>query len=270
MVGATLHYVLECDVARLTRGGGGQGCRLPPRPSPSGGERRYLRPQIPFSRTRTLVDFCAGSFEVYCGICCSTTQKLRSQTAVPPACDPGVFSATFASAGPPAHRRSSGRRHSCRKRSSDRRCIRGCRSEPRLPVAARPRTSRTTAAFQGSCGRANPSLGPPESAAGPVVGCFAGRIDASGVVSVALSSTLRHPRGPLRISEAFGGADVPRAPLIFDLCHDDLRRLTHLRLLQSVLFGAQLRHSAAILALWAAEARVKQPAVTFGPAGRCG
>ena len=29
-------------------------CRWPHRPSPSGGERRYLRPQIPFSRTRTL------------------------------------------------------------------------------------------------------------------------------------------------------------------------------------------------------------------------
>jgi hypothetical protein len=47
-----------------------------------------------------------------------------------------------------------------------------------------------------------PALGPP-SAAGSFVSLFAGRIDAGGVVFVALSAALRHPRRPLRISEAF-------------------------------------------------------------------
>lgn len=51
--------------------------------------------------------------------------------------------------------------------------------------------------------RANPSLGPPETAAGALVGYFAGCIDAIGVIFVALSAALRHPGRPLWISEAF-------------------------------------------------------------------
>jgi hypothetical protein len=47
------------------------------------------------------------------------------------------------------------------------------------------------------------ALGPPEPAASALVRFFAGGIDASGVVFVALSAALRHPRRPLRISEAF-------------------------------------------------------------------
>jgi hypothetical protein len=51
--------------------------------------------------------------------------------------------------------------------------------------------------------RATYTLRSPESAASTLVGFFAGRIDASGVVFVALSAPLRHLRRPLRISEPF-------------------------------------------------------------------
>lgn len=111
-----------------------------------------------------LCDFCAGSWEVYCSVCCSTTRKLRSQTDVPftaalrpptpPASD---SSATFVSAVPPAHRRSSGRCHSCRRRSWDRRYIRGYRSGPRRRAGARLHTSRTRSSFQAAWSR-DPSL----------------------------------------------------------------------------------------------------------------
>ena len=98
--------------------------------------------------------------------------------------------------------------------------------------------------------RATRALGSPESAVGPLVGLFPGRIDASGVVLVAFSAALRHPRRPLWISEPLRRADVARALLILDLRQDHLRRLTDLRSLSSFFNGAQLRHSAAILACW--------------------
>jgi hypothetical protein len=51
--------------------------------------------------------------------------------------------------------------------------------------------------------RATYTLRSPESAASTLVGFFAGRIDASGVVLIAFATPLRHLRRPLRISESF-------------------------------------------------------------------
>src|SRR5256884_1757673 len=135
---------------------------------------------------------------------------------------------TYVSAAPPARRRSSGTRRSSRLRSWDRRCIRSCRCGPHRQLAERLRTSRRNSSSQAACARATRALRSPETAAGALVGLFAGRIDASGIVLVALAAALRHLRRSLRVAEALRGSDVSRTPLI-DRRQDYLSRFAYVR-----------------------------------------
>jgi hypothetical protein len=77
----------------------------------------------------------------------------------------------------------------------------------KLQIRASPAAGKSAPHFSQegliSSGMRTRALPSPKAAASTLVGFFARRIDASGVVFVALSATLRHPRRPLRISEPF-------------------------------------------------------------------
>jgi hypothetical protein len=232
----------------------GQRCRLRPHPFPSGGERRYLRPQIPFSRTRTpLRLLCRVLGSLLLGLLLDNPEIAfanRRSLSLRRCGHPRRPLATRLPSFRPCHQLTAAVR-------ADAIHAGGAAGTEGTFAAADPGLAAgqelgSTLLARGPHfkrhGRATRALRSPESAAGPLVCLFAGRIDARGVVLVAFSAALRHPRRPLWISEPLRRADVARALLILDLGQDYLRRLTDLRSLSSFLNGAQLRHSAAILA----------------------
>jgi hypothetical protein len=181
----------------------GQRCRWRHRPSPSGGERRYLRPQIPFSRTRTLSTSVPGLEKFIAPFVARQPGNcVRKQAFHPPVTRESFRLLSLR----PGHQLTAAVRTDAIHAGSAAR-TEGAFVAADTRLAIKWQTGSALLArgphFKGHVVRASPALGPPKSAAGALVRFFAGRIDASSVVFVALSSALRHPRRPLRISEAF-------------------------------------------------------------------